>query len=165
VAVGRNEAGDMVDGQIRFGSRICRAGPEALDDWTCKDDLRKYDSPLVFRHRDTIYLVGRRNMTESGHYDLGGDGSLVGRRLKNLAQYWVEPKRCALWTVDPASLEVTHVLDLPSAGDTCFASVVPLDTHQYLLYDYTSPPELSDLVWMDGQNGETRIHRMTLTLP
>lgn len=165
VAVGRNEAGDVVDGEIRFGSRICRASADALGDWTCADDRRKYDSPLVFRHRDTVYLVGRRNVTETGHYDLGGDGSLVGRRLRNLADYWVKPKRCALWTVDPEALTVSHVLDLPSAGDTCFASVVPLDAHQYLLYDYTSPLDDPDVVWMDGQNGTTSIHRMTLVLP
>lgn len=165
VAVGRNEAGDRVDGEIRFGSRICRAEAGALGDWTCKDDKRKYDSPLVFRHGSTIYLVGRRNVTETGHYDLGGEGSLVGRRLRYLADYWVKPKRCALWTVDRESLTVSHVLDLPSAGDTCFASVVRLDAHQYLLYDYTSPLDDPDRVWMTGQNGQTMIHRMTLVLP
>lgn len=165
VAVGRNEAGDMIDGEIHFGSRVCRAEAGALGDWTCRDDPRKFDSPLVFRHGDTIYLIGRRNVTEDGHYDLGGEGSLVGRRLRYLAQYWVQPKRCALWTVDREALTVEHVLDLPSAGDTCFASVVQLDAHQYLLYDYSSPLDRPDIVWMDGQNGETHIHRMTLTLP
>ncbi len=165
VAVGRNEAGDEVTGEIRFGSRICRAEAGALGDWTCNDDPRKYDSPLVFRHGETIYLVGRRNVTEDGRFDLGGEGSLVGRRLRYLADYWVQPKRCALWTVDRETLTVSHVLDLPSAGDTCFASVVQLDAHQYLLYDYTSPLDDPDRVWMDGQNGETSIHRMTLVLP
>lgn len=165
VAVGRNEAGDVVDGEIRFGARICRAEPGALGDWTCADDPRKFDSPLVFRHGDAIWLVGRRHVTEDGHYDLGGEGTLASRRLRNLVAYWVEPKRCALWRVEPETLTVHHALDLPSAGDTCFASAVPLDRDQYLLYDYTSPVDMPDIGWMDGQNGETSIHRMTLALP
>ncbi len=165
VAVGRNEAGDVVDGQMRFGSRICRAEADALGEWTCRDDPRKYDSPLVFRHGETIYLVGRRNVTDDGHYDLGGEGSLDQRRLRYLADYWIRPKRCALWTVDRDTLTVEHALDLPSAGDTCFASVVQLDAHQYLLYDYSSPLDDPDIAWVDAQRGETRIHRMTLVLP
>jgi len=161
VTVGRNEAGD----EGGFGSRVCRAEAGAYDRWRCADDLRKFDSPHVFRQGQSVYLIGRRNVTETGYFDLGGEGTLPQRRLANLADYWVQPKRCALWNVDVETLEVNHLLDFPTAGDTCFASTVKVGTHQRLMYDYTSPPESPDTVWMDGQHGPTMIYRTTLVFP
>ncbi len=161
VIVSRNEAGDAGG----FGSRVCRAEAGAYDSWRCADDLRKFDSPHVFRHGSSVYLIGRRNVTETGYFDLGGDGPLPQRRLANLADYWVRPKRCALWRVDVERLTVTHLLDFPTAGDTCFASTVPVGPHQRLMYDYTSPPDSPDTVWMDGQHGPTHIYRTTLLFP
>ena len=161
VTVSRNEAGD----EGGFGSRICHAEAGAWGEWRCADDPRKFDSPHVFRQGDNIYLIGRRNLTETGNFDLGGEGALPQRRLANLADYWVQPKRCALWAVDPVALRVTHLLDFPTAGDTCFASTVAVGEHQRLMYDYTSPPEAPDTVWMDGQHGPTQIYRTTLRFP
>lgn len=162
VAVGRNEAGD----EGGFGSRVCRSEPGAPGSWRCANDPRKYDSPLMFRHGDEVYLVGRRNVTETGYYDLGLDELPPERRwARYQAEYWNKPKRCALWRVDPDALTVAHVLDLPSSGDTCFASVLPLADRQYLLYNYSSPFEKPALTWLQGQTGETFIYRITLTLP
>ena len=56
IAVGRNEAGDA-DG---FGSKICRGEAAAPTMWTCAYDKKKYDSPLVFRQGDEVWLIGRR---------------------------------------------------------------------------------------------------------
>jgi len=162
VAVTRNEAGDE-DG---FGAKICRAEADALDDWSCAPDPRKYDSPLVFAHKSEIYLVGRRQVANDGLFDLGMDElSAEDQLLEYQAEYWNTPKRCALWRVDGDALSVEHVLDLPSNGDTCFASVVPLNGEQYLLYNYTSPLDDLELPWNDGQFGPTYIYRTTLTLP
>ena len=167
VMVARNEAGDLdpTTGEPRFGSRICRGPIDAPAGWRCVDDRRKYDSPLVFRHGEQIWLIARRNVTETGDYDLGGEGTLIVRRLRNLGDYWVKPKRCALWSVNPSTLAVEHALDLPSAGDTCFVSRVPLDAQQSLIYDYTSPLDRPDVAWLDAQTRPTSIHRMTLALP
>src|SRR5690606_29705607 len=63
VAVARNESGDGGD----FGSKICRAEAGALDAWTCAHDPKKYDSPLVFRHGDTVYLIARRQVANDGN--------------------------------------------------------------------------------------------------
>lgn len=163
VAVVRNEGGDD-DG---FGSKICRAEAHALGDWTCAHDPRKFDSPLLFRHGSRVVLAARRNVTDTGHYDLGWS-SLVpraARYARYLADYWTKPKRCALWEVDPRALTVRHELDLPSRGDTCFPDVLRLSPQHYLVLDYTSPLDGEDLSWREGQNGPTRIHMMPLTLP
>jgi hypothetical protein len=162
VAVSRNEEGD----ETGFGSKICRAEKGALGNWTCATDPKKYDSPLVFRHGDDVYLVGRRNLTDTGNFDLmQTDKTLFEQRLTYQVAYWKTPKRCSLWKVDPVALTVSFVLDLPSAGDTCFASELAIGQDRHLIYNYTSDPELGDLSWNDGQNGPTRIDRVMLTLP
>lgn len=162
IAVARNELGD----ETGWGSKVCRAEPGDLGTWQCVHDPRKYDSPFMFEHGGDIYLIGRRHVTETGHYDLerrdlppAEQTSLYSR------EYWLTPKRCSLWHVAPDTLAVTHVLDLPSNGDTCFASAVPLGGDQFLVYNYTSPLDDPDLSWVDGQVGETSIYRITLTLP
>lgn len=162
VAVGRNEAGDE-DG---WGSKICRAPADDLGAWECAHDPKKYDSPLLFKHNDDVYLVGRRNVTETGNFDLGNEEIPPESRFSSYSiDYWNAPKRCALWKVDPEFLSVEHVLDLPSAGDTCFASAIPMNESQYLIYNYTSPLDDLDLSWIDGQGGATYIYRTVLSLP
>ncbi len=164
VAVMRNDDGDA-DG---WGSKVCRAEAGSLGDWRCVPDLRKYDSPLVLNHRGGIWLVGRRHLSDTGHYDLGGDDKTHGQRtFDNQTAYWLLPKRCAIWRVDPEALTVEHHADLPSKGDTCFASALPAaDTGDtYDLYNYTSPLDGPDVTWQEGQNGHTLIYRIPVTLP
>ncbi len=163
LAVTRNETGDAGSG---FGSKVCRAGKQALGAWSCRPDPRKFDSPLVFRHGQTVYLVGRRNVTPTGAFDLGMDWlPLKVRWVIYEADYWNRPKRCALWRVDPEHRSVEHLLDLPSRGDTCFAEVIKLDDIHYLLFNYTSPLDGPDLTWREGQLGPTLIYWSVLTIP
>ena len=80
IALARNEAGD----DEGFGSKVCRGEAASPADWTCAFDTKKYDSPLVFAHEGTPYLIGRRNLTETGDYDLGEvDKPLRDRALAN----------------------------------------------------------------------------------
>lgn len=161
VAVSRNEAGD----ELGWGSKVCRAEADALGDWECVGDPRKYDSPLLFRHGDGVWLIGRRNVSETGHYDLGEGETPAQRTSRNLLNYSNRPKRCSLWRVDPEALTVSFVLDLPSKGDTCFASVVPEGDNAYTVYNYTSPLDGRDVPWLVGQSGHTLIYRVRLTFP
>lgn len=163
VAVGRNELGDE-DG---WGSKICRAAPGDWGNWTCAADPRKYDSPLVFRTAGgTVYLVGRRNLTETGNYDLFmRDLDPADQTLRYEIDYWQHPKRCSLWRVDPEALAVEFVFDLPSRGDTCFPSALDHGDGRFTIYNYTSPLDGPDLTWIEGQTGETRIVRVDVQLP
>jgi hypothetical protein len=79
--------------------------------------------------------------------------------------YWTQPKRCSLWEVDPETLEVSLLLDLPSRGDTCYTELYPLDETRYVVYNYSSDPSGADLSWTDGQQGPTNIYRQILTMP
>jgi hypothetical protein len=162
VAVTRNEAGDAYG----WGSKVCRAKPGDLGNWECAGDPRKYDSPLVFRHGSEVYLIGRRNLTPSGNFDLGLDtlSPRVQTLLYSLA-YWVTPKRCSLWRIDPEALSVSFVLDIPSRGDTCFPALIDQGGGVFDVYNYTSPLDGPDVPWLTGQKGPTIIVRQTLTLP
>ena len=162
IAVIRNEKGD----ELGWGMKICRAEADTPGDWDCVGDPRKYDSPLMFRHGAGIFVIGRRNVTDTGNYDLGHEsGTPEQKTLSYLATYSGEPKRCAVWQVDPDTLGVEHVIDLPSRGDTCFPAMVVQDAHHYIVYNYTSPLDGADLPWIDGQLGPTYIVRVLLGLP
>lgn len=159
VAVLRNEAGEGNE----FGSLVCTAPAGDLGTWTCDHDKRKFDSPLVFREVGQVWLVARRNVTETGFFDLDRDDmSARDQNYYYQAAYWVEPKRCALWHVDPATRSVEHVLDLPSAGDTCFPDELDLGGGVHEVWNYSSPLDDPDLSWVEGQHGPTHISRVSL---
>ncbi len=160
VAVCRNELGDQ-DG---YGSKVCTAPAGDLGTWTCKHDPKKYDSPLVFKHGEDVYLVGRRHLVNNGNFEKGDSKKAdTNRTIQLQMDYWRNPKRCAIWKVHPDTRTVSFVDDLPSKGDTCFASVIPAGPDSVWLYNYSSPPDGPDLSWQKGQAGHTLIYRLKLT--
>jgi hypothetical protein len=166
VAVTRNEAGD----ETGWGSKICRAEANDIGNWHCVGDKRKYDSPLVFKHGQHIYLIGRRNVTDTGYYDLERrDLSPADQTSTYEVEYSFKPKRCSLWEVDPDRLEVNFVLDLPSHGDTCFPGILDDGDGDYTVYNYTSPLDAfaagDDYNWINGQGLPTQIYRIDLKVP
>jgi len=167
VGVARNEAGD----EEGWGSWICVGQADAPSDWSCELDPRKYDSPLLFRQPlpddpDAVWLIGRRHLSETGNYDLTADGEQMAdthgqQTTNNQVAYWNERKRCALWRVWPDSLSVEHVLDLPSAGDTCFPSILPEGGDSWSVWNYSSPFD-EDPSWLEGQLATTQIYTIPL---
>lgn len=156
VAVVRNEAGDG-DG---WGSKICTAGAGATSAWNCRSDVRKFDSPLLFRHGDDVYLVARRHLRGNGAFDLGWRSLPTSwQTAAYQLDYWRYPKRCALWKVDPRTRDVTWQLDLPSRGDTCFPAVQDEPGGAVAIYNYSSPIDGADVPWLVGQLGHTNIYR------
>jgi len=164
-----NSSGKRLDGTIRFGwgTKICRAEADSLGEWNCVIDYKKYDSPLVFRHKQGVYLIGRRNLTETGNYYLGYDDlEPSDQTFQYLADYWNKPKRCSLWEIDPISLDVTFMLDFPSKGDTCFPGLIVEEEGLYQGSPAHRRP-FSPLarIWVVGQTGKTNIYRTELTMP
>ncbi len=154
----RNEAGDGKS----WASKVCTAKAGDLANWKCVDTEYKPDSPLVFQHKDEIYVIGRRSL--GGAYDRG-DRWLPNstESLYYLARYWWTKKRTTLYRLDKATLKLEPVLDFPSKGDTSFAGLVPLNENQYLMYNYSSDPEGKDRVWMSGQLHQTNIYSTVIT--
>lgn len=157
-AVVRNEAGDQ-DGA---GSKLCRGNGATLGDWVCKTDKRKYDSPLAFEHDGEVYVVGRRNLSGDGRYDVSERGGSLGT-VENELAYITTAKRCSLWHWDKQTDRLGFVLDLPSRGDTCFPSrLETADPTHVVIYDYSSDIDGPELPWSAGQRRETYVYRHEL---
>lgn len=158
VAIMRNEAGDASG----WGSKVCTF--RGNDPWECRTDKRKYDSPYVFAYDGEVYLVGRRNLTETGNYDLDYDDlDTHGQTVAYQIDYTRQRKRCAVWRFVPNEKRMAFVADLPSRGDTCFPHVIEgSQPGEFVVYDYSSPLDGRDLPWSDAQRGETRIYRHVL---
>lgn len=162
VAVVRSESG-RPDG-TGFGSYVCTAPADDLGTWTCDDDPRKYDSPLLLRAAGRVWLVGRRQVAYDGAFDLGLDRPWSTNHFDYLTKYSGTPKRCAVWTVDPATRAVDFVADLPSQGDTCFPDAVEDGEEAVILYNYSNDPALPELTWFEGQLAPTNVYRQRLVL-
>lgn len=156
LAVVRNERGDT----FGWGSSVCSAEVGDLTRWSCRGDGRKFDSPAVFTVDGEVYLIARRNVTETGAYDVSPGWGLV-RTVGNELAYIREAKRCSLWRVDRERL-VHFVLDLPSRGDTCFPGVLSDESGRVTVYDYSSAIDGPDVPWSVGQRGPTFIYRHEL---
>lgn len=160
VTVLRNEAGD----DSGWGSLVCTATAAAPAQWRCRNDPRKFDSPWMFHHDGEVYLLARRNVTETGHYDLlRRDHDRLRQTLDNQLAYTNAPKRCALWRYDATRDTMVFILDLPSRGDTCFPSVLSTERPgEFVVYNYSSAIDGPDVAWNVGQQGPTFIYRHVL---
>lgn len=159
-AVIRNEAGDATGA----GSKVCRASRDDLTTWACKSDPKKYDSPLMFWHDGEAYLIGRRNVTVTGNYDLGTrEANMQSAILGFQLDYRRHTKRCSLWRYVQGEERIAYILDLPSRGDTCFASRIDTSKPDELaVYDYSSDVDGKDVSWAEGQAGPTFVYRHVL---
>jgi hypothetical protein len=144
----RNEDGDKTG----FGSMLCHAPAHALAQWDCgeKSDPERRDSPRMFRHGDDVFLVARRDI--GGPFDENDTSlSFNDQSKKYAADYWNRPKRTTLYHIDKAAHKVEPVVDLPSAGDTAFASIRRTGADSFLVANYTSPLSDPNRSWIEGQ--------------
>ncbi len=110
------------------------------------------------------YLVARRNVTETGNYDLFQRNlSLTAQEAAYELEYKGKPKRCSLWRFVRGEDRIAFVLDLPSKGDTCFPGVIAgQSSNEFVVYNYTSDPNGADFSWGLGQGSPTMIYRHVL---
>lgn len=165
-AVQRNESGD----DTGWGSKLCHAPRQDISAWSCvKHDPRKYDSPLMFARGSQVFIIGRRTTANDGKFELQGlapgEKWSAAKAVHNLFNYSITPKRCSIWQLDRATLDVRWLVDLPSRGDTCFPAMIddPSDPRRAFVYNYSSPIDGPDRTWLQGQNGETRVYRTPVT--
>lgn len=159
VAVTRKE------GPAGWGSDVCRADEPGPRNWRTRSHPVKLDSPLLFRDGDDVLLIARRQLAFGGRYDLGWSRLSPARRSKAYqGLYWLTRKRTSLWRVDPDTLDVEWLADLPSRGDTCFPAIAAEGDGRYTVYNYTSPLDGFDRPWVLGQFGPTNVHALDLTV-
>ncbi len=147
-AVTRNEDGDSTG----WGSHLAFAPAGELGKWQfpSQSDPERYDSPRMFRHGDDLYMVARRDV--GGPFDMGLNYLTESqKKAVYIASYSLRPKRTALYKIDQEQERVVWMLDLPSAGDTSFPSIVRTGPHSFLVANYTSPLSNSGQTWIEGQ--------------
>jgi len=154
-----------MEGPHGWGSDVCRADVAGTRDWRTRHYSNKLDSPLLFRDGDDVLLVARRQVPFGGRYDLGWSRPQPPARTR-LYQliYWATPKRTALWRVDPDTLDVVQLCDLPGRGDCCFPALVARGGGQYTVYDYSSALRHRNRPWFVGQLMPTGIYEVDLRI-
>jgi hypothetical protein len=151
------------EGPTSFGSDIAQLDELNGSCWRTNSVPQKLDSPLLFRWREFVILIARRTTEFQGAYDLKLPGiDDVTRTAIYHRVYWATPKRSTVWMIDPDSLMLTRLADLPGRGDTCFPAIVPESEDTFTIYNYTSPLSGPDLPWVAGQWGETYIYRSSV---
>ncbi len=111
-----------------------------------KSRVTRLDGPVLFSHAGRVFAVARHQPGERGP-------------LLRLGGMWSR-KRTALYEVTP--LHLSHLSDLPSAGDTTYAGVVLRDGFAYIDY-YTSAIE-RDYPWFLGMFLPTDIRMARVSL-
>jgi hypothetical protein len=133
------------------------------EDWRITVDRFKCDGPRLFSHNGEYYLAARRSL----FYGLRSEPYRFFpglRNLVNIARYSFSRKRTALYHFDKEKLQISHITDLPSHGDTGYSAVAHLEGNQYLLVYYSSDIGTGkDVSWARGQLGETKLYSTVLT--
>jgi hypothetical protein len=137
---------DTLSGNQDASTLLAVAEPP-FEQWSYrKSQVTRLDGPVLFSHAGRIFAVAR-------HQD-GSRGPLM-----RLGGVWSR-KRTALYEVTEDRL--THLTNLPSAGDTSYAGVVLRDGFAYIDY-YTSAID-RDYPWMVGMFLPTDIRMARISL-
>jgi len=123
-----------------------------------KSDMRKFDSPLLFKNRSQLFVIARSQASYKGNYDIGP--TLTPKILKNIINptvYWLTKKGTSIWKVDERSLSITKQIDLPSQGDTGYCAIVLQLENSITIYNYSSPIDSKVASWRKSQGLPTTI--------
>lgn len=146
------------------GALVCTAPAGRLERWDCTPTPYRHDSPLLFREGNRFFVLARRSLggpIARGESVLPEKPALGWEQLR----YWITRKRTALYELLPEERRTVPLVDLPSKGDTAFASAVPLGGGRYFVANYSSDVEGPDWPWVGGQLTGSRIYGFELTLP
>ena len=129
----------------RLRTKVCWAAPP-FTRWDCSRELRgvRLDGPVAFFDRARLFVVARKHLIEpesrkrTALYELTGD-------------------------LDGGDLAAIERGELPSAGDTAYAGVAPIDRDRFLVTWYSSGVA-ADQPWLLGALGPTDIWQATLDL-
>ena len=137
------------------GSYLCHAPKDSLGNWKKKFSKMKYDSALLLELEGELYLISRRH--------LKGEATPVEnpnnrQRRNNLLKYSLSRKVTAIFHINREKMEIEHVMDFPSTGDTAFPAAVRKDEHSYYLLNYSSDIDKRPKNWLRGQLGKTFIY-------
>jgi len=130
------------------GSTLISVAEPPYKTWShVKSHVTRLDGPCLFAYNGRVYAVGRYQASFFPRYV--EQGGLFAK------------KRTSLFEVQPEKL--THLTDLPSAGDTSYAGIAIRGDDMYVSY-YTSSPKV-DPVWVNGMFAPSDIRMARVNLP
>ena len=148
--------------QEGYGAMLVYAHRDSLAHWRTFPTRDKYDSALLFKHNNDIFLIARRNLDGKADKAPWLPNSI--RRWYNLARYSLTLKTTALWKMDKEKKELVHLMDFPATGDTAFPAITELEEGKWLLMNYSSDIHGPRKNWLWGQLGKTFIYQTVLSV-
>jgi hypothetical protein len=136
---------ELLGSRGRLRTKVCWAAPPYAS-FDCSREIagERLDGPVAFWSDGRLFVVARRHLQPS------------------------ERKRTALFELrgDLAGgdLEIVHWGDFPSAGDTAYAGVVPVEAPGRFLVSYYSSDVASDPPWSDGFFSASDVRLATIDL-
>ncbi|TMQ20451.1 MAG: exo-alpha-sialidase [Deltaproteobacteria bacterium] len=129
----------------RLRTKVCWAAPP-FSSWDCSRELDgvRLDGPVAFFHGSRLFVVARKHLIEpegrkrTALYELTGD-------------------------LDGGDLAIVEHGELPSAGDTSYAGVAPIDRDRVLVTWYSSQIGPDD-AWARAIFGASDIWQATIDL-
>lgn len=129
----------------RLRTKVCWAEPPFAS-WDCSRELRgvRLDGPIAFFYGERLFVVARKHFLEPE-----------------------DRKRTALYELtgdfDGGDLSIDERGELPSAGDTAYAGIAPIDADRFLVTWYSSLLS-ADVPWVAGALGPTSIWQATIDM-
>lgn len=147
IAATRIEGQGSLFGSEQAGTSISISAPPYTNwEQTAFSTITRLDGPNLFTYNGEIYAVGRYQPKISK--TLQKQGSILS------------PKRTTLFLLDKHGL--THLLDLPSSGDTAYAGTTIYEEEVYISY-YTNKPD-KNYFWLLGMILPTQVNLSVITL-
>ena len=126
----------------RLRTKVCKAQrPYTTFDCSGTLDGVRLDGPMAFSYKDREFVIARKHLMEAR-----------------------DRKRTALYELVPGGAGWIEHGEFPSAGDTSYAGVAPIDENGKFLVTYYSSNLHEDPPWSLGMLGPTDIWQATIDL-
>jgi hypothetical protein len=127
----------------RLRTKICWAAPPYTTfDCSTEFDGQRLDGPITFTWKGRLFIVARRHLQPTN------------KKRTTLFEITGTP-------LDGGPLQIQSLGDFPSAGDTSYAGVVPIDDHRFVVSWY-SGDLVDDVDWVQGMLGLSDIWVSTM---
>lgn len=144
------------------GALICYAEKDKLYEWKTFRSKKKYDSSCMFRYKNDIYLIARRN--KDGNADKAPKWLPTPIiRGYNLTRYSLTPKTTALYKLNTTLKDFEHIIDLPGCGDNAFPAITQAGPNSFYILNYSNNFDNPDRTWFSGQFSPTFIYYLKIT--
>lgn len=125
--------------------------------------LEGNDAEVMARGNELLRKLAEE---EANGVDPRSSSLRAGMTLRyEIAYYMNYPKRTTLYWFDEMGTTFQPLVILPSSGDTGFPSIESIGEGDYLVGNYSSPPEDTERSWRSGQEKRTGIYLVRLQFP